>query len=104
MWWLFHVLWLIIVIGLFFLILRRIYYFGMRGTEQQYETRDSQDIRSNQPYYIFTIYDSQQNARSQQASDPRAPNNQPVPPPPQYDDVIKSPELYQKPPSYNQVQ
>ncbi|XP_062545386.1 uncharacterized protein LOC134211972 isoform X3 [Armigeres subalbatus] len=103
MWWLFHVLWLIIVIGLFFLILRRIYYFGMRGTEQQYETRDSQDIR-NQPYYIFTIYDSQQNARSQQASDPRAPNNQPVPPPPQYDDVIKSPELYQKPPSYNQVQ
>nr|XP_019559417.2 SWI/SNF chromatin-remodeling complex subunit SNF5-like isoform X1 [Aedes albopictus] len=104
MWWVFHVLWLILVIGLFFLILRRIYHFGMQGTEQQYETRTSQDIRSNQQYYIFTIYESQQNARNQQATDPPPPNYEAPPPPPKYDDVIKSPDLYQKPPSYNQVQ
>ncbi|XP_052563248.1 uncharacterized protein LOC120414693 isoform X2 [Culex pipiens pallens] len=79
---------------------RRIYYFGMQGTEHEY---DSQRTRNNsQQYYIFTVYGSQNQER--QTSPDQPPRYEPPQPPPLYEDVIKSPELYQKPPpAYNVV-
>ncbi|XP_055594570.1 uncharacterized protein LOC129745485 [Uranotaenia lowii] len=104
MMWVFHVLWLIMVLVLFFMILRRIYYFGMQGSEQQ--DIENHQIGDNRQYYIFTVYGAAQpdpTARPSQVELP-PPNYEAALPPPKYEEVIKSPEIYQKPPPvYSQV-
>uniref|UniRef100_A0A1S4GYV8 Uncharacterized protein n=2 Tax=gambiae species complex TaxID=44542 RepID=A0A1S4GYV8_ANOGA len=97
--WVFHLLWMFLVLMLFFIVLRRIYYFGLqvhRPATAQSRTQTSQR------FAVFTIY--QNDVRPAQApperSQPPACKDPEPPPPPKYDDVIKSPDLFQKPPPY----
>ncbi|XP_058445699.1 uncharacterized protein LOC131426931 isoform X2 [Malaya genurostris] len=106
MMWFFHILWLILVIVLFFLILRRIYYFGMQEINRQEQMDPNQIPSNNQQYYIFTVYGSRSqletSANASNLEQP-SPSYEVQPPPPKYEEVIKSSESYQKPPSYSQV-
>ncbi|XP_055635761.1 uncharacterized protein LOC129775274 isoform X1 [Toxorhynchites rutilus septentrionalis] len=104
--WFFHMLWLILVILLFFSILRRVYYFGIRdsGREQVPQTNQNSDSVDGQQFYIFTVYNSRlQHDNSVRNNSPELPTESNEAHLPKYEEVIKSPGLYQKPPSYDQI-
>ncbi|XP_055635762.1 uncharacterized protein LOC129775274 isoform X2 [Toxorhynchites rutilus septentrionalis] len=103
--WFFHMLWLILVILLFFSILRRVYYFGIRdsGREQVPQTNQNNSV-DGQQFYIFTVYNSRlQHDNSVRNNSPELPTESNEAHLPKYEEVIKSPGLYQKPPSYDQI-
>ncbi|XP_052868823.1 uncharacterized protein LOC128274617 isoform X2 [Anopheles cruzii] len=99
--WVFHLLWMFLVVMLFFVVLRRIYYFGLHVNRPIRSTATTGSTQTPQRLTVFTIY---QGSRRTPAA-PTPESNQPPeyiepPPPPKYDDVIKSPEQFQKPPPY----
>ncbi|XP_049280237.1 uncharacterized protein LOC125762328 [Anopheles funestus] len=98
--WVFHLLWMFLVLMLFFIVLRRIYYFGL----QVHRPAPANQSRSqtSQRFAVFTIYQNDlRTAQTQQASErSQPPAYTEPPPPPKYDEVIKTPHLFQKPPPY----
>ncbi|XP_058122213.1 uncharacterized protein LOC131293529 [Anopheles ziemanni] len=95
--WVFHLMWMFMVVMLFFVVLRRIYYFGLAVNRPG---DPSSSAPSSQRFAVFTIYQGDQRAQaSSERSQP--PEYTEPPPPPKYDEVIKSPDLYQKPPPYS---
>ncbi|XP_055546751.1 uncharacterized protein LOC129731048 isoform X2 [Wyeomyia smithii] len=90
---------------------RRIYYFGMQGITPQRERTDSTPTTSttstdNQQYYIFTVYGSQgaqEPTNISANSEQSPPNYEATRPPPKYEEVITSPETFEKPPAYSRV-
>uniref|UniRef100_A0A182JSV4 Uncharacterized protein n=1 Tax=Anopheles christyi TaxID=43041 RepID=A0A182JSV4_9DIPT len=97
--WVFHLLWMLLVLMLFFIVLRRIYYFGLQVHRPATSPSRTQ---TSQRFAVFTIYQNDVRAAQQpsERSQPPACKDPDPPPPPKYDDVIKSPDLFQKPPPY----
>ncbi|XP_050078829.1 uncharacterized protein LOC126565673 [Anopheles maculipalpis] len=98
--WVFHLLWMFLVLMLFFIVLRRIYYFGLQVHRPAAATSRTQ---TSQRFAVFTIYQNElrPTGPQQQPSERSQPPAYPEPPPPpKYDEVIKSPDLFQKPPPY----
>uniref|UniRef100_A0A182WFE0 Uncharacterized protein n=1 Tax=Anopheles minimus TaxID=112268 RepID=A0A182WFE0_9DIPT len=97
--WVFHLLWMFLVLMLFFIVLRRIYYFGLQVHRPATTQSRSQ---TSQRFAVFTIY--QNDPRTGQQHPPSERSQPPAytepPPPPKYDEVIKTPDQFQKPPPY----
>uniref|UniRef100_A0A182NGR9 Uncharacterized protein n=1 Tax=Anopheles dirus TaxID=7168 RepID=A0A182NGR9_9DIPT len=117
--WVFHLLWMFLVLMLFFIVLRRIYYFGLQvhrpanpsRTRKYTLQRDcivtarfnfnlKYSTETSQRFTVFTIYQNDRRTAPQPAERSQPPEYTEPPPPPKYDDVIKSPDLFQKPPPY----
>uniref|UniRef100_U5EL82 Putative membrane protein n=1 Tax=Corethrella appendiculata TaxID=1370023 RepID=U5EL82_9DIPT len=84
MWWYLHIFWLVIVILLFLLVLRKIYLY--QPCEVIDENPTVQNSRNYSDYCIYTI---------------NVGNNDKPPPynlaaPPSYDEVVSKPNLYNK--------
>uniref|UniRef100_A0A182IR41 Uncharacterized protein n=1 Tax=Anopheles atroparvus TaxID=41427 RepID=A0A182IR41_ANOAO len=98
--WVFHLLWMFLVVMLFFVVLRRIYYFGLAVNRPELPS----SAPSSQRFTVFTIY--QGDRRSAGAAQVSTERSQPPaytepPPPPKYDEVIKSPDMLERPPPYS---
>ncbi|XP_049535096.1 uncharacterized protein LOC125950820 [Anopheles darlingi] len=94
--WVFHLLWMFLVLMLFFIVLRRIYYFGLH-VNRPIATSSRQ---TRQRFTVFTIYQGEQRSNAPPSEQSQPPEYIEPQPPPKYDDVIKSPEQFQKPPPY----
>ncbi|XP_053676440.1 uncharacterized protein LOC128726645 [Anopheles nili] len=100
--WVFHLLWMFLVLMLFFIVLRRIYYFGLHMNRPAHPSQvTSLRNQTGQRFTVFTIYQNDRTAVPAASERSQPPEYTEPPPPPKYDDVIKSPNQFPKPPPYD---